>query len=791
MKVFSRKSYDASSIKVLEGINAVRKRPGMYIGDTDDGTGLHHLVYELIDNSIDEALVGNCSLISICLLEMNFVQVEDNGRGIPIDLHETGKLANEIIMCVLHSGGKFDQSSYKISGGLHGVGLSVVNALSEELVLEITREGMKYQQCYSKGEPISSLEPISFSVDSGTKICFHPDTGIFTRILFNFDLLTARIREQGFLNKGLTLKIVDSLSGNYKSFYFKDGIKEFVSYLNKNNVVLHKAPIHISGNRLMNGKEIFIDISMQWNDTYQENILSYTNNIKNVEGGTHLVGFKSGLFRAFTYCLGKILPKHEKVTFLGEDIREGLIAIVSIRFAEPKFDSQTKHKLVSMEVKSVVENFVLESLIRWIEQNTVESKIIYQKVISAAKAREAAKRAKEATRRKGYLDGVGMPGKLADCQEKDPKLCELFIVEGDSAGGSAKTGRDRKYQAVLPLRGKILNIEKARLDKMLSNQEILSLIATLGTGLGKDDFNYQKLRYDKVILMTDADVDGSHIRTLLLTFFFRQMRQIIEYGHLYVAQPPLYRISKGSKEIYLKDQLTLDRYLLNHILESIEISEGGKPLSKEIIYEGVLSVLLYKKGLKSYRKHFEEELLDALIQTKEINKPKLSIDALNHYLSLIYPKILILNISEDLKNQEIIFKKNGEKMKMIISESYREDFIIKKLCKYADQFSKIGKGPFDILWKKESFLLNNLFECVNKITDLARRGHNIQRYKGLGEMNPIQLWNTSMDPNSRSLYQVKITDEIEADEIFSELMGVAVERRKAFIENIDMGNYID
>lgn len=781
-------SYDASSIKILEGLEAVRKRPGMYIGDTDDGSGLHHMVFEVVDNSVDEALGGYCDTVQVTIHEDNSVSVEDNGRGIPVDMHESGKPACEVIMCVLHAGGKFDQNSYKVSGGLHGVGVSVVNALSEELILQIKRNGKLYQQRFSRGDPVSGLEIIGEATTTGTKIRFKPDSQIFTHIDFHYDILVGRLREQAFLNKGLTVKILDERTGKDKDFFYKDGIKEFVQHLNKNNSPLNKEPVYIVGSRAMGddskGPECSVDIAIQWNDSYQEHVFCFTNNIKNGDGGAHLAGFRGGLTRTLNNYVNRVFQKQiGKSVLSGEDMREGLTAVVAVKLPDPKFSSQTKDKLVSSDVKSVVESLVAEQLMAWLDEHPTESKLICQKVIEAGRAREAARKARELTRRKGVLDGLGLPGKLADCQEKDPVLCEIFVVEGDSAGGSAKSGRDRRCQAILPLRGKILNVEKARFDKMLSSQEIITLITALGTGIGPDEFDATKVRYHKIVLMTDADVDGSHIRTLLLTFFYRQMRELVERGYLYIAQPPLYKVQKGKKENYLKDDEALERFLVDNMLESVEVFSSAGKLAQADLQKGVTSLYAYQRILERIRKRIDPNIVDGLVRAVRIESEDFDKTVLEAHVKKHAPEILPISVEKTDRGTVILSLHNGAPTETLVSETWLKSIELRELKRYAAQIEVLGEGPYKVLRSGGDFEAKTVFELANYLDSLARKGQTIQRYKGLGEMNPGQLWETTMEPNNRTLLQVKIEDAIEADLAFSDLMGDEVEPRRLFIEN--------
>jgi DNA gyrase subunit B len=791
--------YDASSIKILEGLEAVRKRPGMYIGDTDDGSGLHHMVYEVVDNSVDEALGGYCNFVNVTIHEDNSVTIEDNGRGIPVDMHESGRPACEVIMCVLHAGGKFDQNSYKVSGGLHGVGISVVNALSEELILEIKRNGKRYRQTFSRGEPISELEIIGEATETGTIIRFKPDSQIFTNIDFHFDVLSGRLREQAFLNKGLTVYIRDERNDKEKQFFFKEGIREFVQHLNRSSHALNKEPVYMSGSKNLTekGPECIVETAIQWNDSYQEHVFCFTNNIKNSDGGAHLAGFRAGLTRTLNNYINRMFQKLiGKVAISGEDMREGLTAVVAVKLPDPKFSSQTKDKLVSSDVKGVVESLVTEQLSTWLDENPVEAKVICFKVLEASRAREAARKARELTRRKGVLDGIGLPGKLADCQEKDPAQSEIFVVEGDSAGGSAKNGRDRRYQAILPLRGKILNVEKARFDKMLSSQEITTLIMALGTSIGPDEFDANKVRYHKIVLMTDADVDGSHIRTLLLTFFYRQMRELVERGYLYIAQPPLYKVQKGKKEIYLKDHEALERFLVDSMLETVEVFSASGKISVEYLRSGVTALYAYRRILDRLRKRYDSRVIDALVRGYQIDatlfekKAESIAETLTAYLQIYAPETLplrvFINAKSETQDAEMIIETlhNGAPAESKITLNWLKSIELRELKRHAGQISLLGEAPFEVKRGQSNHEAKTVFELSELLDLLAKKGQTIQRYKGLGEMNPSQLWETTMDPSHRVFLQVRIEDIVEADGAFSDLMGDEVEPRKEFIEKV-------
>ncbi|GAB7025201.1 DNA topoisomerase (ATP-hydrolyzing) subunit B [Geotalea toluenoxydans] len=776
------KDYGADKIKVLEGLSAVRKRPAMYIGSTSI-QGLHHLVYEVVDNSIDEALAGHCDDIAVTINVDGSVTVVDNGRGIPTDMHPTeGKSAAEVVLTVLHAGGKFDNTSYKVSGGLHGVGVSVVNALSKKLELEIRRDGKIFKQSYRCGDPQGPLEVVGETKKRGTKIIFFPDDEIFETTEFSFDILSQRLRELAFLNAGVKIKIVDERTEKVHEFFYEGGIRSFVEYLNKNKTPIHPQPIFINGEK--GGVEM--EIAMQYNDSYDEKVFSFANNINTHEGGTHLVGFKAALTRTMnTYANTNNLLKNVKENISGEDLREGLTAVISVKISQPQFEGQTKTKLGNSEVKGYVETLMNEKLATYLEENPQIAKRILEKSIDAARAREAARRARDLTRRKGALEVGTLPGKLADCQEKDPALCELFLVEGDSAGGSAKQGRDRKYQAILPLKGKILNVEKARFDKMLSSQEIRTLIAALGTSVGKGDFDIAKLRYHRIIIMTDADVDGSHILTLLLTFFFRQMLELIERGYLYIAQPPLYKIKRGKKEQYLKNEAALQSYLLEEGTEDLILRFGsdertyrGKqiiPLLRQIIEHQSLFGKVVKKGVN-------EELLKIFLKSG-VKSGLEEISELEPYLARMKENFPDADYMPG--DQKIIFMLGN--LRVSIDQhifdainSYEYDLLVESQRKVE---AIMGNVAATVATEEKQLLETESHEeLLAFFLETAKKGLYIQRYKGLGEMNPEQLWETTMHPENRLLLQVKIEDTVEAEEIFTVLMGDQVEPRREFIE---------
>jgi len=778
------KEYGADSIKVLEGLSAVRKRPAMYIGSTGP-MGLHHLVYEIVDNSIDEALAGYCNEVIITIHLDGSVTVEDNGRGIPVEMHSTQKKsAAEVVMTVLHAGGKFDSDSYKVSGGLHGVGVSVVNALSSQLELEIRRNNRIYRQDYRRGVPVSPLAEEGETVKRGTRITFWPDAEIFETTEFSFEILSQRLRELAFLNAGVKIFIQDERSEKKHDFLYEGGIISFVEYINRAKNPLHQKPIYFRGEK----EGVDIEVAIQYNDSYDEKTFSFANNINTHEGGSHLSGFKAALTRTMNnYAMANNLFKNVKTTLSGDDLREGMAAVVSVKVPEPQFEGQTKTKLGNSEIKGYVESLMNEKLAVYLEENPQVARKILEKGIDAARAREAARKARDLTRRKGALEGLSLPGKLADCQEKDPALSEIYLVEGDSAGGSAKQGRDRRHQAILPLKGKILNVEKARFDKMLTSNEIRTLITAMGTGIGKDDFDISKLRYHRIIIMTDADVDGSHIRTLLLTFFFRQMLELVEKGYLYIAQPPLYKIKKGKKENYLKDESALQEYLLEEGTDGMTLTLGGgaKVLRGKQIIPTLRNIIDYNHLFdKLVQKGVNSEVLNVFVRGKIQNgfEDLVDLTPLAQKLKELEPRAEFVPYQDPERilftlgsirariDRNVLDILSSHEYKLLI-RAYR---LVEDICLDGSALaSSEGKDVAELGTRQE--VLDFFFAK-------ARRGQYIQRYKGLGEMNPDQLWETTMDPQKRILCQVKIEDAVEADAIFTILMGDQVEPRREFIE---------
>ena len=856
MKSAQEKVYDSTNIKILEGLEAVRKRPAMYIGGTGQD-GLHHLIYELVDNSVDEAIAGYCTEVEVLLHIDGSVTVSDNGRGIPVDIHSDKNIsAAEVVLTVLHAGGKFDKDSYKVSAGLHGVGVSVVNALSDRLELEIKRENNIYHQSYEKGDPITSLEVVGKTNTTGTKIVIKPDPTIFSELNFSFDILSNRLRELSYLNKGLKIHIHDEKDGRSHDFLFEGGLLSFVGYLNKNKKSIHPKAIYISREK----EECVLELAMQYNDGYAEEIFTFVNNVNTKDGGTHLTGFRSALTRTINgYAIQNNLLKNTGVTLTGEDAREGLIAVLSIKIPEPQFEGQTKGRLGNSDVKGLVEQIVNEQLGRIFEEDPVLAKAIVGKAISAAQAREAAKKAKDLVRRKNALEISALPGKLADCSEKDPALSELYIVEGDSAGGSAKQGRDRKFQAILPLKGKILNVEKARYERMIGSDEIRALITAMGTGIGKNDFNIEKIRYHRIIIMTDADVDGSHIRTLLLTLFFRQMPEIIEKGYLYIAQPPLFKIKKGKTEVYIKDEKILSRHLvaLGTEKQQFKASNNGHLYAGPELEELIHNLIVFRDYIDTVSKNnIPTEILGALVKIKMTAETFQTVEGVLKVLTALINNLLDADAREkydltgELKNIPLSLK-NGERLdlrdatqleafgvKMEASEGdiYRaktshgqeridwngfikdvevliehdpekehylftltgrrqgRDFtihfnpefiqapLIQKLYQLYEPIRGWDHPPFALIHNNESQSINTKEELLTAILEAGKSGLYIQRYKGLGEMNPEQLWQTTMDPENRVLLQVRAEDIVELEELFSTLMGDAVEPRRAFIQ---------
>ena len=807
-------TYNAESITVLRDLEAVRKRPGMYMGDTEDGSGLHQMVYEVVDNAVDEALAGYCTRVDVFIHDDGSCSVEDNGRGIPTDIHkEENRSAAEVIMTVLHAGGKFDDNSYKISGGLHGVGVSCVNALSERLWLTIWRDGIEYSVTFTRGKADAPLRSVGPTNKCGTKVRFKPDGDIFhSKLDLSFDTLSQRLRELSYLNKGVHIRITDERSGEHNNFFNSGGIDAFVEHLNRTKVVINKIPIHIEDVK----NDIVAEVSLQWNDTYQETIYCFTNNIRNRDGGTHLEGFRAAMTRVInSYAEKNNLLKSSKVTLSGEDVREGLTAVISTKIPDPKFSSQTKDKLVSSEARGIVQAIVYDCLTNFFEENPRDARAILEKVIEAARAREAARKAREFTRRKGSLDSVGLPGKLADCQEKDPVVSEIFLVEGDSAGGSAKQGRDRRTQAILPLKGKVLNVEKARFDKIINHNELRVLIQALGTGIGIDDFNISSLRYHKIILMTDADVDGSHIRTLLLTFFYRQMPELVLRGHLYIAQPPLYKVKKGKQESYLKDDRALEEYVFNKALDgwTLVLPEGselcGPTLVREMKKWGEVKHIYNKLERRGYSRPLVDLLLaDGLLDEGRFQTTESTASLMSTLVEKDMGACELISIDNTSTSGDTISVVHQIKLTRIHLSRPITICIDDRVSRWGE-FRRLTALHNDLMYFTggslrlcrcipatqsnvvESVLDNSSKELVFKnaedmlttILDEGKRGINIQRYKGLGEMNPEQLWETTMDPERRVLLKVQVDDAVEADEIFTILMGDAVEPRRQFIES--------